>query len=859
MRDLSSLKRPLLRVLALIFVLALVAYSAIWMYYIRWQPKAELGISSPPYPPMTNYFTVGKVSPLSPADKAGFLPGDRIIRANGHPVHSLSYPPSVMRGNPGDVVLFEVLRSGATTPITLTATLAPAKEPSPRPWDEAVALELADSFPVLFVMVAVPVLFLRFEDRNAWLLAFVFAGFCAAAPLSFLEGAMHPAFRGFALAYMIALYGTAPALFYFFCAVFPNPSPLDRLLPYLKYALVGITGAVSLCLATAVFLRGSLSPAISASQAWMVFPPMTILYLFSGFALGLVSLVWNSMSATDPRARRKTRVMVWGTVAAFTPGMLLTALGLLTKRSFYDFPFWVWITPIITLSLMPLAFAYAVLKHRVLEVPVLLKRSARYFLAQRGFILLIIGIGAAATIVLAHQLEHRFWGPVSGVPLGVVFGVVFVWAGTQVESRVTRRLDRAFFRSAYDARLILEDLSAKSRSAESQQTLAALLRQHIHDAMHPSWLGIYFSDSSRLLIPTDDAAPTKALGLPASLPWLVSLASLGVPQEVAPDSPNDDVRQSFAPLPPDCLVPILRRDGEMVGLIVLGPRLSEEPYSREDKRLLQSVANQAGVALENMRFAEEMAARIETERRATQEMEIARQVQSRLLPQHAPRLSTLACAGKCIQTRAVGGDYFDFLDFGSGRLGLVVADISGKGMSGALLMANLQANLRSQYALALEDVSLLLRSVNQLFYQNTEVSNYATMFFAVYRDEDRTLSYVNCGHNPPILLRATGEIERLRATATVLGLFGKWDCSVATLTLTDDDVLVIYTDGISEASLDDDHEFGDASLIEVIRAHQHESPVDLLQAIVTEVQNFSRGVQADDMTLIVARCISQDA
>ena len=212
---------------------------------------------------------------------------------------------------------------------------------------------------------------------------------------------------------------------------------------------------------------------------------------------------------------------------------------------------------------------------------------------------------------------------------------------------------------------------------------------------------------------------------------------------------------------------------------VLGPRLSEEPYSTSDKRLLASVASQAGIAMRSIALAEKMAATMEVERRSAQEMQYARQVQSRLLPQQAPSLKTLDCAGKCIQTRAVGGDYYDFLDLGSGRLGLVLADISGKGMSAALLMANLQANLRGQYALALEDVPHLLRSVNRLFYKNTETSHYATMFFAVYDDETRRLRYVNCGHNPPMLLRANGELERLEATATVLGLFEEWDCSVA--------------------------------------------------------------------------------
>ena len=176
-------------------------------------------------------------------------------------------------------------------------------------------------------------------------------------------------------------------------------------------------------------------------------------------------------------------------------------------------------------------------------------------------------------------------------------------------------------------------------------------------------------------------------------------------------------------------------------------------------------------------------------------------------------------------------------------------------MSAALLMANLQANLRGQYALALEDVPRLLRSVNHLFfYRNTETSHYATMFFAIYDDRTRHLRYVNCGHNPPILMRANGNTERLTATATVLGLFEEWDCEVAECKLASGDVLVIYTDGISEAGPNEGEEFGDDRLIVTTRKHELQSAAEILDKILSDVRQVSRGRQADDMTLIVATC-----
>ena len=234
-------------------------------------------------------------------------------------------------------------------------------------------------------------------------------------------------------------------------------------------------------------------------------------------------------------------------------------------------------------------------------------------------------------------------------------------------------------------------------------------------------------------------------------------------------------------------------------------------------------------------------------------MEIARDVQSRLFPQVLPPVATLEYAGSCIQARQVGGDYYDFLDLGSSHIAFVLADISGKGIAGALLMANLQANLRSRYAVALDDPPRLLKSVNQLFYENTPDDRYATLFFAVYNDQTRQLTYANCGHNPPLLFRASGKVEHLYSTASVIGLAAKWECLTHSTTLQPNDVLVIYTDGVTEANDADGNEFGEARLEEVVRANVSLAPAGLLTAIQQAVQKFSAGEQFDDLTLVVAR------
>jgi len=249
-----------------------------------------------------------------------------------------------------------------------------------------------------------------------------------------------------------------------------------------------------------------------------------------------------------------------------------------------------------------------------------------------------------------------------------------------------------------------------------------------------------------------------------------------------------------------------------------------------------------------------IAAKHESERRAAHELEIAKHVQSRLFPQTLPPLATLEYCGVCIQARQVGGDYYDFLDLGQGRLGFVIADISGKGIAAALLMANLQANLRSLCAIAQQQPRHLLCTVNQLFCENTSDGAFATLFFAEYDDSTRLLRYANCGHLPALLLRDNSSVTRLGATATVLGIFKKWDCEVGECQITPGDILALYTDGITESFNHDSEEYGESRLLDSLRRHRTLPSQAALASMVDEVLHFSPQEQHDDITLILAKC-----
>jgi serine phosphatase RsbU (regulator of sigma subunit)/catechol 2,3-dioxygenase-like lactoylglutathione lyase family enzyme len=257
-------------------------------------------------------------------------------------------------------------------------------------------------------------------------------------------------------------------------------------------------------------------------------------------------------------------------------------------------------------------------------------------------------------------------------------------------------------------------------------------------------------------------------------------------------------------------------------------------------------------ALDTQRRA--AAEKLENERRVARELQIATEVQARLFPQKRPVVDSLDYAGVCLQARQVGGDYYDFLDLGPNRLGMVIGDVVGKGIAAALLMANLQAILRSQCAIALDRPQDVLRAVNRLFCESTLEGGFATLFFAEYDEPTRRLRYVNCGHLCALLLRGNDEVDRLDATGTVLGLFETWDCEMGERTIESGDIFALYTDGITESFDANDEEFGEERLLVTLRKHRDLCAREAIDAVVGEVGKFSPSEQRDDITMIVAKC-----
>ncbi len=294
----------------------------------------------------------------------------------------------------------------------------------------------------------------------------------------------------------------------------------------------------------------------------------------------------------------------------------------------------------------------------------------------------------------------------------------------------------------------------------------------------------------------------------------------------------------------------LRTSKEVIGMLLLGAPTGRDSFSAAEKRLLLASANQFALLLENARLTH----RVLEQEKLRRDVALAVEVQKRLLASQSVTTSSATLSAVSIPARSVGGDYYDFLDLGSSRTGIALADVAGKGVPAALIMSVVQASLRvlsTQPEMALPD---LAARMNHFLYRSTGSNSYATFFYAQWDDRDRRLRYINAGHNPPYLLRADGSVEELPAGGTVIGLFPKAAYEEATLELNSGDVLIVFTDGVPEALNPADEEFGEDRLKSITRAVAH-LPVDAMSAhIAAEMKSWIQdAAQYDDLTFVLLK------
>jgi len=311
------------------------------------------------------------------------------------------------------------------------------------------------------------------------------------------------------------------------------------------------------------------------------------------------------------------------------------------------------------------------------------------------------------------------------------------------------------------------------------------------------------------------------------------------------------VRDTLEPLGIRAIVP-MQIQNEVRGILCLGEKMSREEYTERDLEFLYSLGNLAIISLENARLFREA---IEKQR-LEDELMIAREIQKGLLPSRLPEIPGFEIAATNISSKQVGGDYYDVITVGDSRYVLAIGDVSGKGTPASLLMANLQATIRALVPLGLS-MSELTKRVNDLIFESTSSDRFITFFWGMFDSANKSFTYVNAGHNPPYLLHPDGRADRLEKGGMILGIMPSMiPYEEETVQLQSGDLLVLFTDGVSEAMNRNVEEYGEARLEEVLKNSQAKSAREVLDAIQRDVKTYCGDQpQSDDITLLVLKAL----
>ncbi len=649
-----------------------------------------------------------------------------------------------------------------------------------------------------------------------------------------------------------------PAVFLHFFLVFPRKkltltkhpflAPLLYLLPWMFY------------------LRFTLNEFIGTAGAKIDATSWIVLGLY--YVFGLWALLHGYFSYRDPVMRQRVRILTFGTLAAVIP-FLVVKIGL------EELNFRTGLTRLgaVPLAMIPISFGYCVARYQVLQIDLLLKRNLAYALLTGSVWLGYLG--------LAWWLGGRLLGLVPGAsPLIAAGAALAVAAGIwPVRRGLQRSLDRRFYHSRDNLAGLIEEFSKEIPRLIQREALLEKVGRRLVSALHAPNLAFYvaagehqaraFELSGLILGPAtglpeevEDAPPPTPPTYPATL-HLASLAPL-LERETEPfwadpgDALETEMRQAITREQAELmarareqrllvehgvelLVPLVAQ-GRLVGLMALPSRPSEESWAVHELQLLTIVAGQVALQVENARLYEEEVAKQKLE----EEMAMARQIQARLLPRHIPAYPGVEIQAVNVSSKQVSGDYYDVIEREDGRLGIVIADVSGKGMPASILASNIQAALRAQCDTCESPAEVLVR-INKQIHASTDPQHFATLFLAIFDPDDRTLRYSSGGHNAPVIVRADGSVQLLEKGGLPLGAFDFGTYDEETVDLEPGDTLFMYTDGLTETKgPDGDEDYGEERLNELLRANRHRAAGELFTEVNRSLFAFSGRKDADD-------------
>ena len=815
----------------------------------------------------------GAVELQPEAEAVGMEVGDVVLAVNGRPIDGFFvYYGTLRQSRPGDRVQVQVRSAGSGNAPTrdLSIDLRPYRNVSDPPLGFSAHVGFVLQFivlPVVCLALGFWVAAVRVGDRSAWLLLVLLlsfpsnvgAGVAGPEVMFGRDALLQPLFIGFSAFRNQIL---APALMLFGIA-FPERLPFDRRFPWLKWIPAGYLVLVTTLAAIGLGLwmhhlawaRRTTAPAIEF---------LTGVEGDFGGAVSFVALVvcagslgWKAIAAPSRDARRRLLLLAVGAAPAIAALLIM----LVAIRLEYNLPAWSQLPLIAMMLAFPLTMAYVIVVHRAMDVSVVLRQGLQYLLARGGIramqiALLVVASVGATTLLAGGAGVWRVTGVVAGM-----MGIVAI--GGRFGDRLRLWVDRRFFREAYEADAILSDLATRVRTIVETGPLLETVAARIAESLHVPRIAILLESAGAF-------RPAHAVGY--GTPPNVAIPAESVTVNRLRKQQNalvhfDDAdswvqltagpeRRSLEDLRPELLLPLTLNE-KILGIMSLGAKQSEEPFSTTDIRLLDSVAAQTGLALENGRLTAAVAAEVAARAKQTRDIEIARDVQQRLFPQEYPPLPGLDYAGACRAALGVGGDYYDFIPLSKTQVGIAIGDVSGKGVPASLLMATLRACLRGAQTIHHQaDLTALMKNLNTLVYDSSDANRYATFFYGELDLTSRALTYVNAGHNPPMVFRERDvrEVVRLDTGGPVIGLMPECVYQQGCVTLAAGDVLVAYTDGVSEAMNAADEEWGEERLMDAVGPNRGLTARALINRLMTSADVFVAGApQHDDMTLVVVR------
>ena len=774
------------------------------------------------------------IDPRPEAVAAGIKDFDRIVGIDGQPLRDIGdlFVPLRQR-RAGDYLTLQIRSPEDAVPKTVSVRLEPIREGPPQAYDWLYFGVVTLAMPYLCLALGFWVAAVRIHDPRAWLLLVLLLSLAefASGESRTLFG-REDGFQSVALAFQQLLGTLWPVAMMLFAFYFPERIQLDRRFPWAKWIVIvpillaNIASTVSLTL----MVNGRLDAAAAIDA--VLRPALLLVFLLhlAAVILFFVAMAYQTAHASSPDARRRLLLLDAGIALSIPPivvGFLLQVTGAVQISEWAILPLFA------ALFVFPLTMAYVIVVHRAMDVRVVLRQGLQYLLARGS--LRALQIVLSVMIVAALATMGASANPLNRILL-VSAGLAIVLLIGSYAERLRHWVDRRYFREAYDAEKVLTDLARDVRTMVQTGPLLETVAQRVSDTLHVPRVAILLNAGSML-------EPAYTLNHP-------DLAALPVQEGTLTDEGERILRGALQ----SELLLRLSSNQKLLGVMSLGPKQSDEPFSGSDLRLLDAVATQTGLALENSRLTAEIAAEVATREKARRELEIAHEVQERLFPQDYPPVRGLDYAGACRPASGVGGDYYDFIRTSDSRLGMAIGDVSGKGIPAALLMATLRAYLRGQTIRGEGDLAAMMSTLNTLVYESSAANRYATFFFGQYDAATGVLEYVNCGHNAPMVFRQSGAVVRLDVGGPVIGLIEHCCYSQGSVVLEAGDVLVAFTDGISEAMNATDEEWGEERLVDAVLPARSLPARHVIERIMLEADTFVAGArQYDDMTIVVVR------